>query len=315
MTRRSSRGLARPRAPLDQLLLTSAVALVLTALPLGLSPDGPSLSWHAAIAKDGGGGNGQGGGGGNGQGGGHGGDHGRDAREQGGPDRGPGSRGHAYGHDIGRGGQAGGANGYHDVSEFVDSVRSGKAVGLEHRDERIDQARGRYGAALEKANRDKHGGYGLNSSDEIGPDAHRFSPEETKALMERGWKGPAARTAGFRNHGERVRTMVELSKRLGYGARVGALQANFGTPYENNIAALQAELADAQAAGDQAEVERLEAELAEAIENAKPGMGPDDSWATADLDVNDDGVVDEGDLEALEQSEASTGADGEAPAS
>jgi len=315
MTRRSSRGLARPRARLDQLLLTSAVALVLTALPLGLSTDGPSLSWHAAIAKDGGGGNGQGGGGGNGQGGGHGGDHGRDASERGGPDRGPGSRGHAYEHDIGRGGPAGGANGYHDVSEFVDSVRSGKAVGLEHRDERIDQARGRYGAALEKANRDKHGGYGLNSGDEIGPVAHRFSPEETKALMERGWKGPAARTAGFRNHGERVRTMVELSKRLGYGARVGALQANFGTPYENNIAALQAELADAQAAGDQAEAERLEAELAEAIENAKPGMGPDDSWATADLDVNDDGVVDEGDLEALEQSEASTGADGEAPAS
>jgi hypothetical protein len=107
--------------------------------------------------------------------------------------------------------------------------------------------------------------------------------------------------------------MVELSKRPGYGAHVGALQANFGTPYENNIAALQAELAEAQAAGNQAEVERLEAELAEAIENAKPGKGPDDSWATTDLDVNDDNVVDKGDLEALEQSEASAGADGEAP--
>jgi len=314
MTRRSSRRLARPRVRLDQLLLTSAVALVLTASPVGLSTEGPSLSWHAAFARDGGGGNGQGGGGGNGQGGGQGGDHGRDASERGGPDRGPGSRGHAYGHDIGRGGQAGGANGYHDLNEFVDGVRSGKAVGLEHRDARIDQARGRYGAALGKANRDKHGGYGLNSNELIGPAAHRFSPEETKALMERGWKGPAARTAGFRNHGERVRTMVELSKRLGYSARVGALQANFGTPYENNIAALQAELAEAQAAGNQVEVERLEAELAEAIENAKPGKGPDDSWATADLDVNEDGVVDKGDLDAL-QSEASAGADGEAPAS
>jgi hypothetical protein len=104
--------------------------------------------------------------------------------------------------------------------------------------------------------------------------------------------------------------MVELSKRLGYGARVGALQANFGTPQENNIAALQDQLADAKAAGNQAEVERLEAELAEAIENAKPGKGPDDSWATADLDVNDDGVVDKGDLDALEQSDASAGTDG-----
>jgi hypothetical protein len=30
-------------------------------------------------------------------------------------------------------------------------------------------------------------------------------------------------------------------------------------------------------------------------------VGPYDSWATADLDVNDDGVVDQHDLEALEQ--------------
>jgi hypothetical protein len=82
---------------------------------------------------------------------------------------------------------------------------------------------------------------------------------------------------------------------------VGALQANFGTPQENGIAALEAKLAAAKAAGDQAEVDRLEKELAEAIKNAKPGEGPDDSWATADLDVNDDGVVDKRDLQALEQ--------------
>jgi hypothetical protein len=312
MTRSSSRPDARPLVRLD-LLLTSALALMLTALPLGLSTEGPSLSWHAAFARDGGGGNGAGGGG-NGQSSGQGGERGRDASQRGGSDRGPGSRGHAYGHDIGRGGQAGGPNGYHDLNEFVDGMRSGRAVGLEQRDERIDQARGRYGAALGKANRDKKAGHGFNSNDEIGPAAHRFSPEETRALMERGWKGPA-RTAGFRNHGERVRTMVELSKRLGYGAHIGALQTNFGTPHENSIAALQAQLAEAQAAGNQAEVERLEAELAEAIQKAKPGKGPDDSWATADLDVNDDGAVDERDLEALEQSEAGAGAAGEAPAS
>jgi hypothetical protein len=314
---------------LDQLLLTSALALVLTTLPVSMHADGPGLGWQTAFAKDGagsgggggqggggqgGGGNGQGGGQGNGQGGGRG-DHGGDASERGGPDRGSGNRGHAYGHDQAQGGQAGGANGYHDLNEFVDSVRNGKAVGLERRDERIDQARGRYGSALGKANQVKQASYGNSTHEEIGRAAHRFSPEETKALMERGWKGPAARAAGFRNHGERVRTMVELSKRLGYGARVGALQANFGTPQENNIAALQAELADARTAGNQAEVERLEAELAEKIENAKPGKGPDDSWATADLDVNDDGVVDKRDLEALEQSGASTGADGESPAS
>ena len=94
--------------------------------------------------------------------------------------------------------------------------------------------------------------------------------------------------------------MVELAKRLGYGARVGAHQANFGTPFENGIADLQAQLAAAKTAGNQAEVERLENELAQAIENAKPGKGPDDSWATADLDVNDDQVVDKRDLDALD---------------
>jgi hypothetical protein len=122
-----------------------------------------------------------------------------------------------------------------------------------------------------------------------------------KARDERTTEAKGHRDGGFKNHGERTRTMVELAKRLGYGARVGAHQANFGTPFENGIADLQAQLAEAEAAGNQAEVERLENELAQAIENAKPGNGPDDSWATADLDVNDDGVVDKRDLDALEE--------------
>ena len=313
MTRRSFGTQARTRVRLCQVLLTSALTLVTTTLPVSMHADGPALSWQTASAKDG-----NGGGGGNGQGGGQGGgrgDHGGKASERGGSDGAPGVRGHAYAHGRGQGGPASGANGYHDLNEFVDSVRSGKAVGLERRDERIDQARGRYGAALGKASQVKQAGYEADAHGDFGPAAHRFSPEETKALMARGWKGPTTPAAGFRNHGDRVRTMVELSKRLGYGARTGALQANFGTPQENNIAALQAELAEAEAAGDQAEADRLEAELAEAIENAKPGVGPDDSWATADLDVNDDGVVNRSDLDALEQGEAGARADGEAPAS
>jgi hypothetical protein len=122
-----------------------------------------------------------------------------------------------------------------------------------------------------------------------------------KARDERMTKANGRSGGGFKNHGERTRTMVELAKRLGYGAGVGAHQANFGTPFENGIADLQAQLAAAKAAGNQAEVEQLENELAQAIENAKPGKGPDDSWATADLDVNDDGVVDKRDLDALDE--------------
>jgi hypothetical protein len=83
-----------------------------------------------------------------------------------------------------------------------------------------------------------------------------------------------------------------------YSPRVGAMQANFGTPFENGIADLQDQLAEARAAGNQAEVERLEAKLDAAVAAAKPGKGPDDSWATTDLDVNDDRTVDARDLEA-----------------
>ena len=312
MTLSSSSARTRLRSHLDRVLLTGAAALALSAFPISLSADGPFLGSQAAFARGGNGGDGgQGGGNGNGNGNdnGNGGDRGRDASERGGPDRAAGARGHAYGQERGRGGQGAGASGYHDLNEFVDSVRNGRAVGVERRDERIEEARGRYGEALGRTDRGRHGSVG-----EAGPAAHHFSPEETQALIERGWKGPRSPNAGFRNHGQRVSTMVELSKRLGYGARVGALQANFGTPYENEIASLQDQLEAARAAGDLAEVERLEGELADAIASAKPGLGPDDSWASADLDVNDDGAVDQRDLDALDESAASPDAAGETPA-
>ena len=100
--------------------------------------------------------------------------------------------------------------------------------------------------------------------------------------------------------------MVGIAKALGYEGRVGAMQANFGTPFENGIYNLEVSLADAQAQHSAApedtslaaEIERLAAELAAAIGLAKPGAAPDDSWATVDLDVNDDLVVDERDLQA-----------------
>jgi hypothetical protein len=270
----------RRHSPLDRALLTSAVALALIAFPVGMSADGPYLDWQTALAKnDNGNGGGHGGGKGNG--------HGKNGR----------GVGHGLDDDayvVGRGrghGRAGTAGGPHDLNEFLDRVRNGKAFGLERRDERIVEAKGRYREALGKP------GQGVGHA-EARAVAHGFSFEETTTLIERGWKSPA-RAAGFRNHGERTRTMVELAKQLGYGARVGALQANFGTPFENGIAELQAELAAAEEAGDEAEAERLRGELASAIEQAKPGAGPDDGWATADLDVNDDEVVDGRDLEAL----------------
>ena len=46
-------------------------------------------------------------------------------------------------------------------------------------------------------------------------------------------------SAGFVNHGQRVKTYVEIAKKLGQPAYVGALQANFGNIYETGIADLQ----------------------------------------------------------------------------
>jgi hypothetical protein len=263
---------------------TLAIAAVLAGMPVTVGSDGAGPVWKAALAEKGGnGGGGNGGGGGN-----HGGNQGN---------------GHAYGHDKNGGGQ--GRNGeaeYNSFGDWVDDMRGGKAFGHARRDEHVEQAKGRYQEALGKARGDQSA-----DLDENGEVAHRFSPQETKELIEHGWRARAF-DDGFRNHGQRVHTMVELAKQLGYGARVGALQGHFGTPFENGIAELQAELDEARAAAaanpDDAEaqqrVEELSAELAAAIAAAKPGKGPDDSWATADLDVNDDGVVDPQDLATLD---------------
>jgi len=320
---------------LQPLLLAGGLALTITAVPVSPSPDAGLFELQTALARGGGGGGGGSGGGGGGgggpggggggggggrgadhggPGGGHGGGYSDAAR--GGPDGGPGSRGRAFGHAQGHGASGRGEQEYRDLGEFVDAMRSGRAFGVEQKDERIEEAKGRYRNAIAAGWTERGAARRADDGEEEmarGGVAHRFSPAESRALVERGWKGPKARDDGFKNHGERVRTMVELSRRLGYGAHVGALQANFGTPYETGIADLEAELAEARSALEEApaddaelraaledEIARLEAELDAAIAVAKPGDGPHDDWASADLDVNGDGVVDQQDLEALE---------------
>ena len=196
---------------------------------------------------------------------------------------------------------------------LADSIRgaTGRAFGLERRDG-LEQARACYAHALDhRRGRGHTGAVGLERGP--GPLAHRLSPQETRRLIEHGWRPGREPGPGFQeNHGERVRTMVELSKRLGHGAQVGALQASFGTPQETGIAALAAELAmargelDANPEDPEAEawVDQLEMELAVAIDRAEPGLGVDRSWASADLDVNGDGLVDPQDLAAFDAGQA-----------
>ena len=109
---------------------------------------------------------------------------------------------------------------------------------------------------------------------------------------------PVIGNGAFHNHGQRVSSMVALSKSLGYGARVGAMQANFGTPQETGIRALQERIAtlEADPTTDPAVIDALKAELADRIAAVKPGTGPTGSWEAVNLDVDGNGVVDDHDL-------------------
>lgn len=292
-----SNGSPRPMRAFTRMLLLGTMATALVAAPLTVETGSLDLVWKTALAKKGG------------NGGGHGGERG----ERGGRDHS--DRGHNHGHGAkdqdpgGRkhtGGGHGRGGGYHDFGEFVDHVRSGKVFGVERRDERVAKAKDRYREALDRRG-NRHGRQANGGADFDGDArraAHRFSPDATKDLIERGWRERRS-YEGFKTHGQRVRTMVEIAKRLGHDARVGALQGNFGTPLENGITELQAELDAANAALDTdpeaaARVEEIEAELAAAIAAARPRNGPSGDWAAVDLDVNADGVVDQRDLAALD---------------
>ena len=221
----------------DQLLVTSALALALTALPIGIEAGAPGLQWQTAIAKK------------------------RWRRWQWRGRRwqaavaarrrtamvtasaagamAAGSRDHAHGRD--------------------DSPwRSGGArAGLSRRRRVPGQRPQRQGARAGTAGRAGRSGEralcgGARQGEQARqPATDAAGPGRPSLLGGRDQGADGARLAAGRPRGaarlpqpwRAGRTMVELSKRLGYGARVGALQANFGTPQENRITALQAELA------------------------------------------------------------------------
>ena len=108
---------------------------------------------------------------------------------------------------------------------------------------------------------------------------------------------PEPAEQGFRNHGDRVSTFVTLAKELGFNASVGAMQANFGTPFENGLVATDPATGEFLKDPDTGEfiIHATDAEIAA----VKPGNGPRTGWETeTDLDVNMDGVVDDADLDA-----------------
>ena len=61
-------------------------------------------------------------------------------------------------------------------------------------------------------------------------------------MVNSGWINDAVYSKDFINHGQRVKTYVEIAKSQGLPAYVGALQANFGNPYETGIVDLKNQL-------------------------------------------------------------------------
>ena len=82
-----------------------------------------------------------------------------------------------------------------------------------------------------------------------------------------------------------VSTMVHLAKELGYGAHVGSLQANFGSPY----------LGDTSGEGEFLVLEEyaVEGEALAGDEGASDSL----HWSEVNLDVDGDGAITKHDLE------------------
>ncbi|MEZ5862236.1 MAG: hypothetical protein R3D25_02570 [Geminicoccaceae bacterium] len=299
------------------LILTSlALALLLTTAPLPrVSVDGVVIGAMAWAGGGNGNGNGGNGNSGNGQGGGNGNgsDHGSgksDSNGKSGDRSGRGHRSDASSVD----GPGRGHGRLQEIEAALSDFFSPRGNGRGSAGVKAE-ARERY-AALD--GRTAAMGRAERSSESFGRRQVVLDADLADALVRSGWHGSGRSVPdGFRNHGDRVRTMVELAKTLGYGAHVGALQANFGaapgtvepTPPSADRAALAEELADARAELEalqtagvddtqavQDRIAELEQELA-ALDAPTSAPEWDGDWRTADLDVNDDGRVDHADLD------------------
>ena len=81
-------------------------------------------------------------------------------------------------------------------------------------------------------------------SDDILQVSKKISKNETLSLVNSGWVNDSVFAKGFENHGQRVKTYVEIAKLLGVSTYIGALQANFGNIYETGIYDIQNNIND-----------------------------------------------------------------------
>ncbi len=194
-----------------------------------------------------------------------------------------------------KGGNGGGnGGGKNKGDKGVGHGKSGKGangLGPGHRGKAKGRAMDRYDKALAGLRGQKSQGNGRD----FGSEAYQLNTAEAEALIGHGWGAYKKELDdGFRNHGERVNFYKDIAEALGLPNHFGAMWANFGDPTENGVLALQAALSEAE---NEHQAAHLQAKLDAAIDNAKPGNGPKSGWETVDIDLDNDGDVDEIDLE------------------
>lgn len=158
--------------------------------------------------------------------------------------------------------------------------RGNRGQGQERRHARADDATLQYRSQPDHADNGRHRGHDRAARDET----------DRRATAPRGIippRRPLPDDEGFRNHGDRVSTFVALAKAQGLNPGIGAMQANFGTPFENDLVVFDPDSGTYVTTAD-----------AEEIAAVKPGNGPKSGWETeSGLDVDLDGDVDRDDLE------------------
>lgn len=202
------------------------------------------------------------------------------------------AKGNGGGNNNGNGGNNGGGKDKSDRGGGKGQAKSGNGPNFVPGQAK-KAAKARYDAVLARGVPNHAKAKGKDR--DVGAEQYELTYAEAEALTKHGWGARKHELDdGFRNHGERVNFYKDLAEALGLPSHFGPMWANFGDPIENRVLPLQAALNEAQ---DDSEAAALQAELDAAIVNAKPGNGPKSGWETVDIDLNDDGIVDEKDLE------------------
>lgn len=183
-----------------------------------------------------------------------------------------GGNGHGGGNGGGHGGGNGGGNGGGDRGgPPVWANAGGNGNGGGNGQGQSDRGLARYSAAIDAQVADGHGNGNGNGPRELGDEVAEFSDSEVDSLLANGWQVPASRVGdGFANHGQRVRTFVAIARELGLSPSVGAQQANWGTPQENGLHDLSADVPEAREAVE--EDKQAVADLSEQLVAAKAAL-------------------------------------------